>query len=290
MTSNSTNDRYAVAEEWLKEHGADLPKFNSSLAGAIATLDWDGGDIHELERLISSDPATIVCTLRAANSPFFGLSKRVDSIRHALTVLGLASVRSILMRGYLADSFGIADKDRLAGEYVAHCIVSGLAARELAAKYEVPADTAYVAGVLQGVGKLMLLAYSRQQADAIYQGGNLLDSREPVEIEVLGFDHVELTVSTLKAWHLPDAMITAVDDALRNRRSSTPLTRTTLSARLVADYIDHQRFERDEDAAEVREQLVGMIGEINMTRVLKRIHDEVNEMFSWTSFLDGVES
>ena len=290
MTSNSTEERYALAEAWLQEHGADLPKFNTSLAGAIGTLNWDEGDIHELERLISSDPATIVCTLRAANSPFFGLSKRVDSIRHALTVLGLSSVRSILMRGYLADSFGIADKDRLAGDYVEHCIVSGLAARELAAKYEVAQDTAFVAGVLQGVGKLMLLAYSRQQADAIYADGDLTANCEPREIELLGFDHVELTVSTLRAWHMPDAITTAVDDAHRNRRNGSPLTRTILAARLVADYVDHQRFERMEEVVAVRAQLASVIGESNVVKVLARIHDEVSEMFSWAATQDGAES
>ena len=270
----------SAAETWLKQHSGELPKFNPAFASLIAKLDWEAGDVHELERVIATDPGSVVCLLRVANSPFFGLSKRVDSIRHALTVLGMSSVRSIVMRGYLIDTFGLQLDDQLAGDLVTHSIVTGLAARELAGVLKAPEDVAFVAGMLHGVGKLMLLVYARELIERIYQDGATATDYTADEMGVLGFDHIELGVLTLKLWHMPDNIIEAVRDYQDLGRCDTPLKQTLFAAYQLARYLECLRRQNREEAESLGQQLVERIGEKRFGGVVKRVNAEATAMFA----------
>lgn len=52
-------------------------------------------DIQRIESLISADPSLAYSLLRLVNSSSFGLNVRVESIRHAIVLLGLVQVRQL---------------------------------------------------------------------------------------------------------------------------------------------------------------------------------------------------
>src|SRR5436853_1397363 len=54
-------------------------------------------DIAELARLISKDPALSGKILRTVNSSFYGRSHNVGTISHALVILGLQSVKTLVL-------------------------------------------------------------------------------------------------------------------------------------------------------------------------------------------------
>jgi hypothetical protein len=54
-------------------------------------------DIDALAKRIAQDQAIAARVLRVANSPFYGLQSRVGSIHDAIVVLGLSSVRSLVL-------------------------------------------------------------------------------------------------------------------------------------------------------------------------------------------------
>src|SRR6266704_2275784 len=54
-------------------------------------------DIAEIARIISKDPALSTKILRTVNSSFYGRSQHVSTISHALVILGLQSVKTLVL-------------------------------------------------------------------------------------------------------------------------------------------------------------------------------------------------
>src|ERR1700679_443566 len=54
-------------------------------------------DIAEIARVISRDPALSSKILRTVNSSFYGRSQHVSTISHALVILGLQSVKTLVL-------------------------------------------------------------------------------------------------------------------------------------------------------------------------------------------------
>src|SRR5215475_5014849 len=54
-------------------------------------------DIAEIARIISKDPALSSKILRTVNSSFYGRSQHVSTISHALVILGLQSVKTLVL-------------------------------------------------------------------------------------------------------------------------------------------------------------------------------------------------
>ncbi|MBV8464544.1 MAG: HDOD domain-containing protein [Burkholderiales bacterium] len=286
MTSITRNARAEAADAWLHQ-GAELPRFNPKLADAIARINWEDSNVQEIEKLISSEPAMIAYTLRAANSPFFGLSKRVDSIRHALTVLGVASVRSILMRCYMTDTFGVRDGDKVSSELVTHAILCGIAARELAPGTGAVQDSAFLAGVLLDVGKLLLLTCAREKANLIYDDGNFVADRSSVEVAVFSFDHADLTLATLRTWLMPDTITVPVHDHYRTPAAETPMRRALGYARMFADHAAYLAMGNAADAAKVRARLVAQLSESQVEQLANNIRDEAKTLGSSANAHNG---
>ncbi|MEA2470562.1 MAG: hypothetical protein QOE38_1561 [Thermoleophilaceae bacterium] len=64
-----------------------------SMLQLVAALQDPTIEIHQLETLVARDVALSYRLLRYINSAFFGLRREVDSIRRALTLLGVANVK-----------------------------------------------------------------------------------------------------------------------------------------------------------------------------------------------------
>src|SRR3954449_13046865 len=54
-------------------------------------------DIAEIARIISKDPALSSKILRTVNSSFYARSQHVSTISHALVILGLQSVKTLVL-------------------------------------------------------------------------------------------------------------------------------------------------------------------------------------------------
>ena len=74
--------------------GKQLAANRMALLEMIAKLQSPDCDMSELEKIISRDIAISYKLLRIINSPFYGISSKVDSIKKALIVLGLKPLKS----------------------------------------------------------------------------------------------------------------------------------------------------------------------------------------------------
>jgi HD-like signal output (HDOD) protein len=71
----------------------------------------DESSYDELGRIISNDPALSTRILQAANSPFYALTSKVDSIQRALAVLGCNALKNIALSFVIAKELRIQSQD-----------------------------------------------------------------------------------------------------------------------------------------------------------------------------------
>lgn len=88
-------------------HGRRLPADRLSLMRLLARIQDEAADIEEIEQLVATNIGLSYKLLRYVNSALLGVSRRIESIRHAVLMLGLERVRTCVMMLVLA---GLDDK------------------------------------------------------------------------------------------------------------------------------------------------------------------------------------
>jgi len=159
----------------------------------------------EIAELIRSDAAVSAEVLRMANSPLLGTWGRVNSVMHAVVILGLERLKGLIVTAALRNYLNAAlERPALLGCW-RHNLACGILAEDLAVTYFLPKDPCYTAGLLHDVGRLALLsAYPADYAEMLdlaerYQ----VDVRE-CERGVFGLDHCEAGLWLVKEWGFPE--------------------------------------------------------------------------------------
>lgn len=179
-------------------------------------LDDPDSTSQDIARLVGQDPALAVRVLRIANSPLYGLSRQVETLERAVTVLGVRQMRELV----LAASVGgvVARMPNVLYEmddFWRHSILCGLTARRLAsACARVETDFAFVAGLLHDIGQLVLFNRYPGQSRVVLELA--MDRAQPLEMyqaerKVFGFDHAALGGRLLEIWQLPERLRECVE-------------------------------------------------------------------------------
>ncbi len=201
-------------KNWVISSSEDLPTL-PSLGMAIKEHALSGNCTTEsLRSLISHDPATALLVLREANSRAYGRSGQVDSLKEAVNLLGMKSVRPLLLGVPFipADSAGIfgrrLDLIRLWNHSQAVARLASMLCGENSPELAGPA---YLAGLFHDVGKLMIrFRYPNRNA-----GENSPVQRDRLaevigERKALGVDHAELGARLLSTCRLPSTIVQSV--------------------------------------------------------------------------------
>ncbi len=135
-----------------------LPTIYSRLQRAIAT---PGVEIEEIGEIISQDIAMTAKVLQLVNSAFFGIYSRVDSPSRAVTLLGLDTIKVLVLNLELFSQIEVTDDVFPIDRLCEHSLVVGRMARAIASKESDDKDmisNTFLAGTLHDLGKLILLS------------------------------------------------------------------------------------------------------------------------------------
>lgn len=99
---------YFFAEPQLLEKSA-RPANAAAAISLLAEIQRDDASIERVEALVGSDPSLAYRVLAVVNSSAFGLDRQVESLRHAIVLLGLHQVRNLAVLLTLSSS---ADNDQ----------------------------------------------------------------------------------------------------------------------------------------------------------------------------------
>lgn len=168
-------------------------------------------DINEVVSLISHDPAFTVEVLKRCNSAYFGTNRPVEDMAEAVMRLGFEEIYNLIAAMFAASAILRPGHTAHVEMLWRHSVAVAVASRVLAHAVGESTPSAFTAGLLHEVGKVLMVS-----ADEAGYAQVLLDAaqmRRPVifvEKEVFGFNHAEAGACLLARWNLPPNIVAAV--------------------------------------------------------------------------------
>ncbi len=167
----------------------------------------------EIERAIVVDPGFSTKLLTAANSAYYGLPKKVTSVKEAIMFLGFKTVRQIAMTVGLYDMFvGKNDKESLRRRaWWRHSVDTAVCAKWLAKETRsVNPDNAYTCGLLHYIGKTLLDRFGGEDYEFTHPMMDAGMADYEAEHELYGVDHVTIAVAAAQKWGFPEELIAGI--------------------------------------------------------------------------------
>lgn len=211
----NADNRQILFRQKLQRVLNHLPPFSPILNRLLGSLASEDVRFSDLATLIEKDTVLSGHVLRLVNSAAMARRNRINSISHAVSVLGLVRLRNFLLSLSIARLWQSTKtippwsmaQFNLHGAAVA--LMSDLLAQNCHCHYP---EGAFLAGLLHDYGKLLIAAALPEQFLEIQkkvQEGSL--TMVQCEREVTGFTHPELSAMTLKAWNLPEDIVRGVE-------------------------------------------------------------------------------
>ena len=166
----------------------------------------------QLAALISSDPVITAELLRIVNSAFYGLSREVHTINHAVTILGQRALRNLALCLSVRDAL---KADYTQGfnveEYWEDALRRAVSARLLGKRAKLDHDECFTIGLLQDLG-LLAVFHTLKDGNSQWEHFRKLDpeTRYKEEKKVFGITHDNAGLMLGCAWDLPQELITAI--------------------------------------------------------------------------------
>ena len=191
----------------------ELPPFSPILSKLLATLAKDDASFGSLGDLIEKDAVVAGNVLHLVNSAAYSRRAKINSVRHAISVLGVNKLRNAVLGMSVARMWKSVTMPsgwstaRFNQHSAATAILSDLLVQHATVDYS---EGAFVSGLLHDIGLLLIAwALPHHYAEIQTQAATRI-YRDIAEREVLGFSHAELSASALAVWKLPEPIQTAV--------------------------------------------------------------------------------
>ena len=184
-----------------------LPASAGALAELSRLLLSENTGILDIERVIRRDVSLTANLLRLANSAYFGLRRKVTSVRQAVTLLGSERVFELASSAWFCSVLPerIPGYDVSAKSLWLHSVAVGVLCEQLAAAAHAPSpDFAFTAGLMHDVGKLVIGTLLVDKIDSVLADVHR-NNRSFIEAEhrALGMDHAEVGELLCDMWGLP---------------------------------------------------------------------------------------
>jgi HD-like signal output (HDOD) protein len=208
-TTHASTERSAILEASAALRMADAG--NSSAARLISQLCDERLTADQLAIRIEAHPVLCARVLKIANSPYYGQSRSVGTVRRALQLLGTNAVRGIAAAAFI---------DQLVPPRVAtlpdvqslmrHSLATAIASEMLAMRACPPlASDAFIAGILHNLGTVIQARLDPAGIAAIIRarGQDPGGAIRALERRHCQFHHEACGGVLFDAWQLPDSLV-----------------------------------------------------------------------------------
>jgi len=181
-------------------------------AQIMALAEDENSSMSDIADLIIYDPSITASLLKICNSAYFGLPRQIESVREAITLLGLDQIVELVLLNGTAENFkdepdgyGLGE-----GELWHHAVLSAYAAKILAEKHGLTdkKHLIFTAALLKDIGKIIMgrfVAFSYEKINILVHSKGY--SFNEAEKEIIGMNHEELGARIGKKWRFGDKLI-----------------------------------------------------------------------------------
>jgi HD-like signal output (HDOD) protein/tRNA A-37 threonylcarbamoyl transferase component Bud32 len=196
----------------VRDRLSQLKNFRSVHERLQRILNDPNVQISDISKLVTSDPMLTAKILKVANSPYFGMPRKLDSINHALLILGIVNVKNILYREGLLQLFLTSDpeKDKVIEAIWKHATLTSICAAHLHSLFSgLNQGSLFTMGLLHDIGKIILLMMptpADSNASARYTASMNLEQED----RLFGINHAVIAGIALSEWGFSELMVNAV--------------------------------------------------------------------------------
>ena len=219
----------------------ELPSLSSTYIALSHALRTTDTPISEVARIIEQDVAMSAKILQLVNSGFFGLARRATSLEHAVSYLGIDTIKNLAL---YSETFRIFVPDsRIPATFwptmQSHAQRTAVIAGTLPLAREIREIT-LVAALLHDVGTLVLASRMPDEFCAILAAMKDKEVSQAVaEEELLGITHAEIGAYLLGLWGISNIAV----EAIAHHHQPTRISRTGLdcsTAVYLANLLAHE--------------------------------------------------
>ena len=189
-----------------------LPHIASQLLQMVYSADCS---IPEIGRVIEHDPALAANLLKAVNSPLYGVRHNITNISRALVLLGLREIVNLVSGLMVFKVFRKPESDSLFDRkgFWLHSSACAVLARTIAKSIGASlSGEEFIAGLVHDIGKIVLDQYFHDDFEqALHIAGSKQISLYEAEMRVFNITHAEVGAWIAKKWHLPAAIVEAIE-------------------------------------------------------------------------------
>ena len=191
----------------------DMPPIPRATIDLLPLLSSPRTNSRDIARVIATDPLLCGKILKRVNSCFYSLKSKIDSIQHAISLLGFDNIRAISLRESFESMLHPEPVEGLNANLLwRHMAAVGLFSKHLAHKVRgVDVDLVGSAALLHDIGLLVMMAMDR---DALGKTLRLSESeRESLcksEEKLHGYNHQVLGGILGMKWNLSEELCIAI--------------------------------------------------------------------------------
>jgi len=224
----------ALAAE-LSGGKVELPGFPHIVMQVQRVLSDDTADASRIVRVIGGEPVLAAQLVRMANSAALNPTRTpVTDLRTAVARVGLDTVRTATIAfavQQLRDAPALRGLEKQLGQLWRHSVQVAALSHSVARRLtSVNGDTAMLAGLLQGIGKLYILTRASRHLSLF---------ADPLAYQTIEHDwHLSIAAALLENWGIADEIVQAVHDSEnfdREPRGGANLTDVLVVATLLSD-------------------------------------------------------
>ncbi len=163
----------------------------------------------QLSKVISKDQGLVAKVLSVANSPLYGIPRRVSTIEFAIVILGFNHIKNIVIALSMMDSLKtIGDKRFDSKQYWTHSIMVATAAKRIADDLGFSTSgEAFTAGLLHDLGLPVINKYFTKEFKSIIENVEKDGmSLRGAELRAMGVTHSEIGKILMEKWNLPEQL------------------------------------------------------------------------------------
>lgn len=188
----------------------DLVSLPEAYLKIRSLIDDPESTMDDFAHAVRLDPGLAARLLRIANSPFFGVSRQVETISLAINLMGIQRLHDLVLTTSVIGAF-----DRLAspaldtGTFWRHSLHTGILARMLAAECRIfDSERLFIGGLLHDIGHLVMSLRIPEACAAVQaQAAATATPVAVIERQLLGYDYAQAGAELMRAWRFPDTLI-----------------------------------------------------------------------------------
>lgn len=258
----------------------NLPPIPQNIITIRELIHDPNSSITHIADLVKTDPSLTANLLRIANSAWYAVISRIDNVRRAITTIGLKQLGNLLLtigaKKVMTDRYESMEE---IWETSHRCAFYSQSLMKMRSKSADDLESAYTAGLLHNIGKIILLTLSPDLMDKIGQLSEKKNIDEhTVERLALGVTTAEIGGKITERWNFPRHITKTILNQDTPKLSDEDYQLLTFTIYLAKNLISHKTSE--EDLLEKIEPKVAEFYEIDSEEKIKKLSRSLEQFYN----------